>query len=297
MDLWIIVTLAAAAVQTFRFMLQRQIKAAGLSTMGATFSRFVFAVPLAAATAAILAQILAEPVPPTPAAFWIYGFLGGLGQIAGTFCTVALFSLRNFAVGLAFTKTETIQLALFSFLMLGEVVRPLGFVAILIGLVGVLLISLKGQGLTGGVLTRATALGVLGGAAFGVASIGYRGAALQLGDAHFFFRAAFTLAAVTLMQTLVMLAWLRLAEPGQIGLVFRRWRVTGLVGLTGMLGSLGWFTAFTLQNAAYVRALGQVELIFGILVTALIYREAVSRREVVGILLLGGSVGMLVLIL
>jgi len=296
MELWILVTFAAAAVQTLRFMLQRQIRAAGLSTAGATFSRFVFAVPLAALTATLLAQVMAEPWPQTPALFWIYGFIGGLGQIGGTFCTVALFGLRNFAVGIAFTKTETVQIAVFSMIVLGELVAPIGFVAIFTGLAGVILISVKGA-LSGGIGGRAIALGLFGGAAFGVSAIGYRGAALQLGEAHFFFRAAFTLAAVTAMQTLVMSAWLRLAEPGQIGLVIRRWRVTTLVGLTGMLGSLGWFTAFTLQNAAYVRALGQVELVFGILVSALIYREAVSRREIAGMALLGLSVVLLVLYL
>ena len=210
-------------------------------------------------------------------------------------CTVALFGLRNFAVGLAFTKTETVQVALFSLLVLGETVTRTGLFAILLGLAGVILISLKGRGAAAGLGPRAVALGLLGGAAFGGSAIGYRGAALTLGDAHFFFRAAFTLAAVTLLQTLVMALWLRLAEPGQIARVFARWRVTALVGLTGMLGSLGWFTAFTLQNAAYVRALGQVELIFGFLVTGLVFRERITGREGLGIALLGLSVVILVL--
>ena len=31
------------------------------------------------------------------------------------------------------------------------------------------------------------------------------------------------------------------------------------IGACGMLASVGWFTAMTLQNASYVRAVGQVE--------------------------------------
>ncbi|WP_172293425.1 EamA family transporter [Pseudoruegeria sp. HB172150] len=297
MDLWIIVTIAAAAIQTVRFMLQKQIKAAGLSTGGATFSRFVFAAPLAALTAFALMRALEEPFPPLTGTFWAYSFFGGLGQIAGTLCTVALFGFRNFAVGIAFTKTETIQVALFSAVVLGEAVSGTGLVAILIGLAGVVLISLKGKGLGGGIFNRSMALGLLGGAAFGGSAIGYRGAALELGDGNYVFRAAFTLAAVTAMQTVVMLILLRVREPGQITQVFRKWRTTALVGVTGMLGSLGWFTAFTLQNAAYVRALGQVELIFSFLITTLVFHEAVSRRELTGIALLGLSVVMLVLYL
>jgi len=209
-----------------------------------------------------------------------------------------LFGLRNFAVGIAFTKTETVQVAIFSLIVLGEAVTGTGLTAILIGLVGVILLSLPAGGLAhGSILNRATALGILGGALFGVSAIGYRGAALSLGEAHFFFRAAFTLAAVTTMQTLIMAVWLRLAEPGQIGKVFASWRTTSLVGLTGMLGSLGWFTAFTLQNAAYVRALGQVELIFGLAITALVFRERVAMRELVGMGFLMVSIVILILFL
>lgn len=295
MELWILITFAAAAIQTLRFMLQRQIKAAGLSTGGATFSRFVFAVPLAAAVTLILHAVMDQPWPSPPVQFWAYAFFGGLGQIVGTLCTVALFSLRNFAVGIAFTKTETVQVALFSLLVLGEAVAPMGLVAILIGTVGVVFISLKAKGEGGSFGTRAALLGIFGGAAFGIAAIGYRGAALTLGDAHYFFRAAYTLAAVTALQTATMVVMLRLREPGQITKVLAEWRVTGLVGLTGMLGSLGWFTAFTLQNAAYVRALGQVELIFGLGVSALVFGEKITRRENIGIALLGLSVVLLIL--
>jgi drug/metabolite transporter (DMT)-like permease len=298
MEIWVLVTIAAAAVQTLRFLLQKRLRGAGLSTGGATFSRFVFAAPLALAVVLGLVAITGAELPPLTPAFWAYGFFGGLGQIVGTLCTVALFGLRNFAVGIAFTKTETVQVAIFSALVLGEAVTGTGFLAILIGLGGVLLLSLPEKGFEGGsVLNRAMALGILGGAALGGSAIGYRGATLELGEAHFLFRAAVTLAAVTAMQTVVMAVWLALREPGEISRVARAWRATGLVGLTGMLGSLGWFTAFTLQNAAYVRALGQVELVFGVLVTALFFRERVSLREILGIAALGASILILILYL
>lgn len=297
MDLWVAVTIFAAAVQTVRFMLQKQLKGAGLSTGGATFSRFLFAAPLAALLVAGLMLAQGLTLPPTTARFWGFALGGGVFQIVGTLCTVALFGLRNFAVGLAFTKTETVQVAIFSALVLGEAVTGTGLVAILIGLVGVILLSLPPREIGGGLWNRATALGLLGGAAFGLSAIGYRGAALDLGDAPFYFRAAVTLAAVTAMQTAIMATLLRLREPGEIGRVLRAWRGTALVGVTGMLGSLGWFTAFTLQNAAYVRALGQIELVFGLLVAALVFRERISLREVAGMAALMAAIVILVLYL
>lgn len=296
MEIWILATFAAAAVQTFRFMLQKHLRGTGLSTAGATFSRFLFAAPLAAGLVAVLLRTGGQEMPGMPAAFWAYALAGGIGQIGGTLCTVALFGLRNFAVGIAFTKTETVQVALFSAVVLGEAVTGPGFAAILLGLVGVILLSLPAEGLRGGVLNRAMALGLLGGAAFGVSAIGYRGAALSLTEGHFFFRAALTLAAVTAMQTVIMAGLLAWREPGEIRRVLSAWRVTALVGLTGMLGSLGWFTAFTLQNAAYVRAVGQVELVFSMLAAWLAFGERITRREIGGILALMASIVMLVIV-
>jgi uncharacterized membrane protein len=68
-----------------------------------------------------------------------------------------------------------------------------------------------------------------------------------------------------------------------------------LVGISGGLASIGWFSAFTLQNATYVRALGQIELIFTFIVTLLVFREKVSRAELGGILLIGTSIILLLL--
>lgn len=295
MALWIPISLAAALIQTVRFLLQRRLKTLGLTTGGATFSRFVFAAPLAWGLVVLLLAS-GQAWPALGREFWIWVVAGGMGQIVGTYCTVSLFTMRNFAVGIAFTKTETVQVALFSALLLGEAVSPGGFAAILIGMAGVVLLSWpKGARFRGAFSNRTLAVGIVAGAAFALASIGYRGAALTLGADHYFYRAAFTLACVTTTQTLMMLVMLRLLEPGSITQVARHWRATALVGLTGMLGSLGWFTAFTLQNAAYVRAFGQVELLFGLAASVIFLHEGLTRREVTGMLLLAASLLAIVL--
>lgn len=292
MALWIPVTFAAALVQTLRFMLQRQLRGAGLSTGGATFSRFVFAAPLAAALAVALAPV---DVPAPTARFWAFAAAGGLGQIVATFCTVALFHERNFAVGIGFTKTETVLVAAFSALVLGEHVTPRGLLAIAVGFLGVLLLTRARDAGAARIFNRATALGLVAGGLFGVAAIGYRGATLELLPAPPFFRAALSLACVTVLQTIAMAGWLRLAEPGELTRVARAWRRTLPVGVTGMAGSLGWFTAFSLQNAAYVRAVGQVEVAFTVLASWLVFRERLTVRELAGIALVVASLMLIVL--
>lgn len=286
MPVWIIFTLTAAAVQTLRFMLQRQLRGIGLSPGGATFSRFIFAAPLAAAAA----LIVTAGDPPLPGArFWAFALVGGAAQVAATQLTVALFALRNFAVGIAFTKTETVQVAAFSALVLGEAVSGPGWGAIAVGLVGVLLLSRGAGGAAGGLLSRATTYGVLAGGLFGISAIGYRGATLELLPAPYFTRAVVTLACVTFAQTVGMAIWLKLSEPGELGRVARAWRRTAPVGVTGMIGSLCWFTAFALQNAAYVRAVGQVEIVFTLIASSLVFREKLSGREAAGIALVVAS--------
>lgn len=297
MAAWIPITIAAAFVQNLRFMLQKHVRQASLSTGGATFARFVFSFPLAIAVLLVYAGLSNQDLPDPGGRFWAFALAGGVAQILATACVVALFALRNFTVGMTFKNTETLQTALVGFIVLGEGMSPLGIVAILIGFVGVGFLADPPEGGSSGfrVLNRGALLGILAGALFAVSATGYRGASLSLPSGDVLLRASFTLAAVTTTQTLIMGTWLAFRERGEIAKVLRAWRVTSLVGLTSMLGSLGWFTAFTLTSAAYVRVVGQVELVFSYLASVFVFREKASAREISGIALILLSVVVLIL--
>ena len=295
MELWVWITLAAAAVQTLRFMLQKRLKGLGMSTGGATFSRFVFAAPLAGAGVLVLTLATDRALPALSPGFWVLAVAGGLAQIIATFFTVALFSERSFAVGIAFTKTEAIQIAGFSALLLAEPVSPAGLVAIGVGTLGVLALTRpKGGWAAAGWQPKALGLGVLAGFFFGLSAIGYRAATLAVVSPDPLMRALVALVCVTAFQTLAMALWLVWREPGELARVAGRWRAVLPVGVTGVLGSAGWFTAFALQNAAYVRSLGQIELVFSILASVLVFRETVRGSEILGMGLLAVSIVMLV---
>ena len=68
-----------------------------------------------------------------------------------------------------------------------------------------------------------------------------------------------------------------------MGRVAAAWRPAFWVGLTGMLASAGWFTAVTLESAALVRAVGQIELLFTFAASIWFFKERVSPREVFGV--------------
>lgn len=300
MELWIPITIGAASAQTIRFMLQKRLKGMALSTAGATFARFIYSSPLVVVIAILYATVSDQGRPDVPAAFWPYMLAGGTSQILATMCVVALFSHRNFAVGITFKKTEVLLSALFGFIILGDTFTPATIAAMLIGLVGVLLLSDPPGGVGPWhqrIFNRATALGLGAGILFGISGNGYRGASLSLGDGDVFYRAIVTLAFVTVFQTVVMALWLMWRERGEVMRVLAAWRVAGLVGLTSMIGSICWFTAFTMQNAAYVNAVGQIELLFSLMIGAFVFGEKIGTREWQGLLLLTISIVVLVLAL
>ena len=299
MELWVPVTLVAAFMQNLRSALQKHLKGS-LSTSGATFCRFVYAVPLALVYVTLLGEGLGFEWPDPNPRFALFAMVGGLTQITATALLVYLFSLRNFAVGTTYSKTETVQAAVFGLVILGESVSLAAAVAIGISLVGVMLISVAKTRLTLrnlllGWTGRAAFIGVLSGTFFGLSAVAYRAASLSLGGEGFLMQAAFTLACVVVFQTAVMAVWIRLREPGELTRVIGRWRVASLVGVSGMLGSAAWFTAMTLENAAYVRAVGQVELVFTFIASYFFFRERSTALELVGIVLI--VVGIVILLL
>lgn len=299
-ELWIVVTLLAAAFQTVRFMLQKVLATATLSPAGATFSRFIYSAPFIALLLVAYMSATQASLPPLDARFWGFGLLGGTAQILATVCVVMLFKERNFAVGITFKKTEVIQTVLVGVVLLGDLVSLAGLAAIALGLVGLLLLS-GGKEATGFHLSdlrnRAAGLGIASGILFAFSAVSYRGASLTLAVEDPLLRASVTLMAVVTMQTVIMLVWLGLYDRGEIGRVWRARRVAIWIGLTSMGGSLCWFTAFTLQNAAYVKALGQVELILSILASTLFFREKITLREAVGMAILVASILLLILVI
>ncbi len=299
-ELWILLSVAAAFSQNLRFMLQKHLKSTSLTTTGATFLRFLYTAPLVAVAMVFYLEFTAQPFPVFGSGFARYVMVGGLGQIVGTLCVVALFAERNFAVGLTFKNTEVILSAVVGFLVLGESLSAYGLGALVLGLVGLMLLSDPPSG--GGaflrrIFNRALGLGLLSGMSFAISAVAYRGATLLVLSDDFALRAGITLGFVTVFQTFIMAVWLFVRNQDEISRVIRVWRVGIMVGLSSMIGSLCWFSAFTLQTAAYVKGIGQIELVFGFVASYFFYKEKITAREIWGTVLLLASIVALILLL
>ncbi len=290
MSLWIPITIVAAFLQNLRSVLQKAIRGR-LSTTGAAYARFVYALPIAVLYLWALQGLGGFAVPQANTAFILYCALGGIAQILFTVVLLWMFSFRSFAVGTTFSKLEVVLIAVIGGVLLGDTVGPLALLAIAIGAIGTVLLAmtetaLGPRALLRGLTEKATLIGLLSAALLGASVVCFRGAALALGSEDFVMAAALTLVVALTIQTVAMGAWFLIFDRAELGRVFAEWRRAAPVGLVGMACSACWFMAFTLQNAAYVRALGQVELVFTFAAGLFVFREKTTRTELVGVALI-----------
>ena len=293
MEAWVVFTVAAAFLQNARSALQRQLTGR-LSPDGAAYVRFVFALPFVALYLAGLRAYLGHPLPEPNLTFAAYVVTGGGAQILGTVFLIRSFTVRSFAVGTAYSKTETVQAAMFGVVLLGEGIGALAGLGILVSLVGVVALSRPAHGRERW-LGAGAVWGVLSGSAFAVAAVSYRGAALSLEPVGHLVQAGVTLGWVLVFQSLAMGLYLLARDRAQLAAIGRAWRPALLVGVCGMAASAGWFTAMAMQNAAYVRAVGQVELLFAFMVSLFVFRERVRALDVVGVVLIIGGIVLLLI--
>ncbi|MEP1612307.1 MAG: DMT family transporter [Roseobacter sp.] len=292
-DLWIFLSFAAAAFQTLRFMLQKVVSTATLSPTGATFARFCYSAPIIAVLLVLYVQMTSASLDMPEGKFWGFALTGALAQVLATICVVTLFKMRSFAVGVTLMKTEVLLSVATGMILLGEGVSLQAFVAILIGLIGVLMLSTPPEiqnARLSDMWNRGVALGLTSGLLFSISAVSYRGASLQIDAQDPILRAGVTLSVVTGSQMVGMALWLWLRDRPQLKAVWHARRVAAWIGLMSLAGSFCWFFAFTLQNAAYVKAVGQVELIFSLLVSIFFFGEKSSRRELLGMAVLTISI-------
>ncbi|MBM2577827.1 DMT family transporter [Jannaschia sp. Os4] len=295
MPLWIAATLFAAAMQATRMLLLKRLSMTGMGAAAATFARFVWAPPLIALALAMWGVAGGPALPAPPPGFWPWAVAGGVAQICATALVVLLFGQRSFAVGIAFSKTTVLMTVVAGWIALGETVSPAALGMMAVGTGAVVLISAPPGG-GWSPWSRATLYGLGSGAFFAVSAVGYRAASLTLAADDPLARAAVTLLAVTALQTAILGGWLLWRDRAGLAAVLRGWRRTFPIGLTSVLGSMGWFTAFTLQTAGLVNAVGQVELVLSVAISVLLLGERITPREAVGLVLLSLSVVGLVTI-
>ena len=288
--LWAIFTVLAAAGQTARNAMQREL-AASLGTVGATHVRFLFGFPFALLFLAGVTFFSGAALPRPGLNFIPWLLVGAMAQIAATALMLASMGQRSFVVTIAYIKTEPIQVAIFGLLFLGDPLNVWMMVAIVVATAGVVVMSFK-PGAAGGI--KPTLVGLAAGGMFAISAVGYRGAILTQGASNFVMAATFTLACGLVLQAALLTAYLALRDRPVLSAIVAQWRPSLFAGFMGATASQFWFLAFALATAASVRTLALVEVLFAQAISAFIFGQKTSPREGVGIVMI--VIGVVLLI-
>lgn len=285
---WLIATLGAAVFNSWRTAVQHSVRAT-LSVNGAGLVRYFYGLPVAVALLAGWCLVRGAPLPGCevlPLLGW--ALAGGFAQIVGTNLLLLAFSYHNYVAGTAYSKTEAIQGAILSFVLLHERLSWISWAGIAVGVVGVLYLAGGGKRLRPGDVVQPAALCGLG-AGFGytMTSIFVKLATREVHTADKILAALFVLVVVQAGQVLMQGAYVSLRERGEMTRVLKSWRTSSQVGLLASLGSAGWFTGFALAPVALVRTVGQVEVFFTLGFGHLYLREAVKRHEAAALFCVG----------
>jgi drug/metabolite transporter (DMT)-like permease len=295
--LWIVFTVIAAAAQTARNAIQRDLTA-GLGAGGAAHIRFLFGFPFAVLFLLGVMAARHAPLPAVTPVFGLWILLGAITQIGATLLMLMTMEERSFVISIAYLKTEPVIVALLGLIFLGDRLTFPMAAAILIATIGVVLISLRsgtpraGDARWSGL--RPAMLGLGSGALFAFSAIGFRGAILSLHMPDFPMAATFSLAIGLFVQAGLLLVYLGLRRPQTLCAMARLWRPSLLAGFIGAIASEFWFLAFALATAASVRTLGLVDVLFAQALTHLVFKQKTTRREIIGIAVLVAGALLLV---
>ncbi|GEK45412.1 DMT family transporter [Acinetobacter johnsonii] len=280
---WILFTLMAAFMQAWRNAFQKQLSTT-VDVYGVTLARFIFALPLALLYISCLYHF--QPVTDSVhfnLRFAIYVLIAALSQIAATALMVQLFKQKNYAIGVGLAKSEAVLAAIIAVVFLSDHLSLLGWFGVAVGGLAVFLMS-KGRDFSD-FSVQTLCIGIGSGLCFAITSLLVREASLELTNLPFIHRAAWVLLMVIGTQCFLLLMYLGIFRRATLWAMWQRIGLTFRVSLCSFLASLGWFSAMSMQSVPIVKTLGQVEIIFSMLISAYFFKEKLARAEHLGIVL------------
>lgn len=280
---WIVFTLMAAFMQAWRNAFQKQLSTT-VDVYGVTFARFVFGLPLSALylyTLYYFQPISINTVFTTK--YWFYIMVAGLSQILATVLMVQLFKQKNYAIGVGLAKSEAILAALVAVILLSDHLSFFAWVGVAVGGFAVFLLSKGGRHQKLSVSTLCIGLG--SGLCFAITSLLVREASLELNHLPFLHRASWVLFCVIGFQCCVMLSYLALFSRHTLLAMYQRLGLTLKVSICSCIASLGWFTAMSMQSVPIVKTLGQIEILFSLMISAFFFKEKLASTDHWGLIL------------
>lgn len=279
---WIAFTLLAAFSQSWRNAFQSKL-AGTMSVAGVTLARFIWAGPIALIYLYSLYQWQPVSAPSFSGEFVFYIVAAAIMQILATGLMVMLFKLENYAIGAGLAKCEAPVSAVLSVLFFGTALTITGWVGVLIGTLGVLIMSSSSGWRS--LSPKVFLLGMACSTAFALTSLWVREASLSIG-LPFPHSAAWVLFLVISLQTVIICTYLFFKERDTLRQIFTKSKLVVMTSLASVIGSLGWFSAMSLQAVPYVKTLGQIEVVFMVLISYFWLGQSIARKDILALILL-----------
>ena len=291
---WVLITAIASLSQTLRSVFQKNI-IEDVGVLASAYSRFIFALPFVALLAVFflgVEELLILKNLSVKTLFFLV--TASICQILFTIILIKLFTLRSFAIGVAFSKTEVIQTTLLEIVIIGFILTSHVLLAIIIGFIGMLFMSK--QKLIGNVghsrlFLQQVILGVSCGIFLGLSSVLYK-VALDSVAIDLIYKKVIVLSFLALaIQSVLFGAYIVITdEKKNLEKLFNSWKKGLPVGFFGCSATFCWFYAFSLVDATLVRAVGQLEIVFSVLMSYIFYKERITGFELIGMSLITISI-------
>jgi drug/metabolite transporter (DMT)-like permease len=294
---WILVTIFAAFFQNLRSSLQKNLNK-DMSLVASTYVRFAFCLPFSFILYFSYFQNF-DMVHFTIQQdnFLFYIFLAAISQILFTFLLLYSFQFSNFIVGTTLSKTEVVQIAILEIIILHDRFNFLTILGIIISTIGVFIFSTKDRNvILKNLLSKSTLVGLACGFLLALSVVAFRAAALSLMDLKSSFEMALnTLFFGVLIQTFILTIYIFLFEKEQFKKIYQNKKQCLVTGFCGFIATLSWFYVFTLMQAAIVRAVGQIELLFSFISSRYYFKEKIRLIEIIGIIVF--AIGVILILM
>jgi len=282
---WVFFTLSAVVLQTFRNALQSKLSA-NMSTSGVTLARFLFAPPIALIYLVLLYTFSHQAIPEFPLKFVLLVILASVMQISATSLMVILFKQKNFSVGAGLAKSEALVAAVLGTIFFGSQLSAFGWVGIVVGATAIFVLS--GGGRKGQLSVKTVIIGLACGTCFALTSLFVRDASHLL-NVPFPHSAAWVLLWVLCIQTTLLVSYIAVKHKSTFVALKNNAKMTLATSIISCFGTICWFSAVSLHHVAYVKTLGQVEVLLTMVLATFWLKNKVQKHEVIGLLLIAAA--------
>jgi drug/metabolite transporter (DMT)-like permease len=279
---WIFFTLSAVVLQTFRNALQSKLSA-HMSTSGVTLARFLFAPPIALTYLVLLYTFSNQAIPEFTPKFILLVLFASVMQVSATALMVILFKQKNFSVGAGLAKSEALVAGVLGTVFFGSQLSLFGWIGIVVGAVAIFVLS--GGGRKGQLSLKTVVIGLACGTCFALTSLFVREASHLL-NVPFPHSAAWVLLWVLCIQTTLLITYIAVKNRSTFEVIKNNAKMTLITSIISCFGTICWFSAVSLQHVAYVKTLGQVEVLLTMLLATFWLKNKVQKHEVIGLLLI-----------